>query len=232
MRNDIYETWAHFCFGDETAMDDTHCKMLYMIGYYEADNTDHYALDFDYCEQDISWKHKGKLKHRLLQKKFISRIVKHLLGKFETDAAWENYNENTIRPLFGAVSKKKRSGKIKLISRSDVIKFEAEIEKQKQERRRLNIEWGYSDAKYYPCAVELMSDYLNQEVVQNALHVENVEWEMCNNEIFTAWPDSDWDNKMQPYYAQLAAKYPQLKILVFSGDDDSVCGLHGTQYWL
>ncbi len=35
MRNDIYETWAHFCFGDETAMDDTHCKMLYIIGYYE-----------------------------------------------------------------------------------------------------------------------------------------------------------------------------------------------------
>ena len=37
---------------------------------------------------------------------------------------------------------------------------------------------------------------------------------------------------MQPFYAELAAKYPQLKILIFSGDDDSVCGVHGTQYWL
>ena len=24
----------------------------------------------------------------------------------------------------------------------------------------------------------------------------------------------------------------ELKILIFSGDDDSVCGVHGTQYWL
>merc|ERR1712013_914995 len=87
------------------------------------------------------------------------------------------------------------------------------------------------------CAGDLMTDYLNQAEVQSALHVKNegegaVTWEMCNDEVFQGWPEADWDNQMQPYYAELAAKYPELKILIFSGDDDSVCGVHGTQYWL
>eukprot|EP01084_Bolivina_argentea_P251007 420807_1 len=215
MRNDIYETWAHFCFGDETAMDDTHCKMLYMIGYYEADNIDHYALDFDYCEDDMTWNNKGnkvnnhKLKHKLLHRKFISRALNHLLKELKTENEWENYNDKHIRPLFTVINKRKRKGKIRLISRIDALNFKNKIDNyfnslnNLQERRRLNIEWGYSDAKYYPCAADLMTEYLNQNIVQESLHVKQIEWEMCNNQIFKQWPDSDWDNKMQPYYAEL-----------------------------
>ncbi len=102
-----------------------------MIGYYDADNIDHYALDFDYCENDMQWKHKNKLKHKLLHQKFISKTVKQLLKLFKTDNEWENYNEKNIRPLFNigkAKNIRKRKGKIRLISRIDAIKLQNKID--------------------------------------------------------------------------------------------------------
>ena len=234
MRNDIYETWKQYCFGDEVAMENTHCRYLYMIGYYEADNIDHYALDFDYCVNDVSWnKHK---KHLLFHSKMVSRVVDRLLTRFKSDKEWDDYTEKTIRPMFKGKNAK-RKGKRRLLSRKDVQRMKARLEgmytAQEQERRRLNIEWENDDVEYYPCAADLMTNYLNTDIVQDALHVkEKTDWEMCNDDIFKNWPDADWDNNMMPYYAQLAAKYPELNIMVFSGDDDSVCGTHGTQYWL
>jgi len=237
MRNDIYETWSQYCFGDETAMDNTHCRYIYMIAYYEADNVDHYAVDFNYCEDDVAWDKNQK--HLLFKDRFVTQNIDRLLNKFKTEAEWDSYTDKEIRPLFknrkGQRPGAKR-GAIKLLSRKDVLSMKAKIEGQSyaaaQDRRRLNIEWAYDDTPYYPCAGDLMTSYLNQDTVQDALHVKNADWEMCNDQVFQGWPESDWDNKMQPYYAELAAKYPQLKILVFSGDDDSVCGVHGTQYWL
>ena len=83
-----------------------------------------------------------------------------------------------------------------------------------------------------------MTAYLNLPEVQSALHVHNVpaQWSMCNNEMFSAWPESDWRTHMEYYYQEIleetsAAGLP-FKILVFTGDDDSVCGTHGTQYWI
>merc|ERR1712176_353916 len=230
MRNDIYETWQEYCFGDEQSMDDTHCRYLYMIGYYEADNTDHYALDFTDCADDVSWNKHGK--H--LKFKFISRTIDKLLSQFKSDDDWQSYTEKSIRPLF-----QKRNGKKnrKLPTRKEIVSFKNELIGNKQSRnrrRRLNVEWGSDNdgLPYFECAADFMTQYLNQPLVQEALNVKNLEWEMCADDVFESWPEQDWDNKMEPYYAQLAAKYPLLKILVFSGDDDSVCGLHGTQYWL
>jgi len=241
MREDIYETWKEYCFGDTTAMSTTQCRYLYMIGYYEADNTDHYALDFDLCPDETEWNKHGK--HAMFHSKLIARTLNALLAQFQTDGDWDSYAENTIRPLFSKTNRhKKRKGSIKLPSRKQIQRLQAKLmgtvdeqtpqKQQEQERRRLNIEWAYQAAPYYPCAADLMTIYLNEDTVQESLHVKPTEWSMCNDEVFENWPETDWDNKMQPYYAELAAKYPQLKILVFSGDDDSVCGLHGTQYWL
>eukprot|EP00488_Nonionellina_sp_1-RS-2012_P004273 TRINITY_DN9568_c0_g1_i1.p1 TRINITY_DN9568_c0_g1~~TRINITY_DN9568_c0_g1_i1.p1 ORF type:complete len:104 (-),score=54.33 TRINITY_DN9568_c0_g1_i1:15-326(-) len=103
---------------------------------------------------------------------------------------------------------------MKLLSRTDAMA----LKETKTERRRLNVEWGYTDAEYFPCAAELMTNYLNKEDVQNALNVKKTEWDMCDEDVFDNWPTTDWDNAMQPYYAELAAKYPELKIMIFSGD--------------
>jgi len=231
MRNDIYETWQQFCFGDEEAMDNTHCRYIYMIAYYEADNVDHYAVDFDFCRDDVAWDKNQK--HLLFKDRFMAQNIDRLLQKFKTEAEWDSFTETEIRPMF---RKRVRRMNRKLLSRTDVLRLKARIEGESysaaQQRRRLNIEWSYPEMPYFPCAGDLMTSYLNAGEVQEALNVKNVEWEMCNDAVFEQWPESDWDAQMQPFYAELADKYPALKILIFSGDDDSVCGVHGTQYWL
>merc|ERR1719229_1676124 len=58
---------------------------------------------------------------------------------------------------------------------------------------------------------------------------------MCSNQVWDAWPDSDYDAFMQEYFDKIITGYSEdldLKLTIYSGDDDSVCGLTGTQYWL
>ena len=43
---------------------------------------------------------------------------------------------------------------------------------------------------------------------------------------------TDYYRDITPYYFYLINKAPQLKILIFSGDDDGVCATTGTQYWM
>merc|ERR1712228_464002 len=92
----------------------------------------------------------------------------------------------------------------------------------------------YGDG-YLPCIEYDMADYLNLDSVQQALHVKPTEWQMCSDEVWNAWPETDYDTKVEAYYAEIIDKYlvnKQLKLAVYSGDDDSVCGIQGTQYWL
>merc|ERR1711933_374247 len=92
----------------------------------------------------------------------------------------------------------------------------------------------YGD-NYLPCIEYDMADYLNLQTVQQALHVKPTEWQMCSDEVWNAWPESDYDTKVEAYYAEIIDNYlvnKGLKLAVYSGDDDSVCGIQGTQYWL
>jgi len=88
---------------------------------------------------------------------------------------------------------------------------------------------------YLPCIEYDMQDYLNLATVQQALNVKPTEWQMCSDTVWNAWPETDYDTKVEAYYAEIIDNYlvdQNLKLAVYSGDDDSVCGLQGTQYWL
>merc|ERR1719242_1299179 len=94
-----------------------------------------------------------------------------------------------------------------------------------------------SQLSYLPCIEDNMFQWLNTAEVQEALHVKTPSdaWQMCSDAVWDAWPDSDYDLFMQDYYAEIIENYSQdldLKLCIYSGDDDSVCGLTGTQYWL
>jgi len=87
------------------------------------------------------------------------------------------------------------------------------------------------DSSYEPCADDYMTTYLNLATVKSALHVKSdIEWIDCSRSI--RYDQRDGSNSMVPYYQELINGDSGIKILVYSGDDDSVCGTIGTQEWI
>lgn len=73
--------------------------------------------------------------------------------------------------------------------------------------------------------------YMNQDDVKQALHVESsITWSECSNSV--KYNTSDSMVSMVPTYQFLLNGGYGLNILVYSGDDDSVCGTVGTQSWV
>jgi len=84
---------------------------------------------------------------------------------------------------------------------------------------------------YEPCAEDYATTYLNQENVKAAIHVKSdVKWEMCSYTI--RYKQSDGLTSMTPIYNYLIDGGFGLNILVYSGDNDAVCGTIGTQDWI
>jgi len=85
---------------------------------------------------------------------------------------------------------------------------------------------------YEPCEELYSSAYLNRFDVKTALHVKNIEWEECSRT--TKYNLADKMLPMEKYYKTLlnSETHQDLRILVYSGDDDSVCGTIGTQRWI
>lgn len=77
---------------------------------------------------------------------------------------------------------------------------------------------------YHPCAERYMTKYLNREDVKSALHVNTTRtWKTCTDEI--SYSQSDIMTSQIRHYQELINRAKvngsNLKILVFSGDDDS-----------
>jgi len=89
------------------------------------------------------------------------------------------------------------------------------------------------DDEYVPCEDDYMTTWLNSDNVKTALHVKSdLEWVECSRSIH--YNQLDGTKSMVPYYQYLLDgndKY-NIDILVYSGDDDSVCGTVGTQGWI
>jgi len=86
------------------------------------------------------------------------------------------------------------------------------------------------DESYEPCAEDYMTTYLNQDVVKTAIHVnEDIDWKDCSYTL--RYDQADGRDSMVPYYQNLLNS-SDINILVYSGDDDSVCATIGTQSWI
>lgn len=77
---------------------------------------------------------------------------------------------------------------------------------------------------------------MNQPLVKSALHVQTgITWHECSNKVryngtvYSTVPI--YKDLVQGVYST-AATSQTLSILVYSGDDDSVCGTIGTQNWI
>eukprot|EP00603_Paraphysomonas_imperforata_P001889 CAMPEP_0114440946 /NCGR_PEP_ID=MMETSP0103-20121206/16083_1 /TAXON_ID=37642 ORGANISM="Paraphysomonas imperforata, Strain PA2" /NCGR_SAMPLE_ID=MMETSP0103 /ASSEMBLY_ACC=CAM_ASM_000201 /LENGTH=478 /DNA_ID=CAMNT_0001611969 /DNA_START=89 /DNA_END=1525 /DNA_ORIENTATION=+ len=90
--------------------------------------------------------------------------------------------------------------------------------------------------EYEPCEDDYVSRYLNRVDVQTAIHAASDEddwrtWNKCSVDLKYSHFDSQVS--MVPIYKQLLSDPNlDLQILVYSGDDDSICGTVGTQDWI
>jgi carboxypeptidase C (cathepsin A) len=88
-----------------------------------------------------------------------------------------------------------------------------------------------SNAIYNPCQQNYETTYLRSTAVQQALHAKvGTNWDGCSGAI--KWNQTDFEIYQEPYYQYLINGGYDLHIMVFSGDDDSVCGTVGTQSWI
>jgi carboxypeptidase C (cathepsin A) len=92
-------------------------------------------------------------------------------------------------------------------------------------------DFGY--LSYEPCEDNYAADYLNKNDVKTSIHVkDDIEWEECSRT--TKYKLADKMLPMQHYYNTILTSktHPDLRVLVYSGDDDGVCGTIGTQRWI
>lgn len=91
---------------------------------------------------------------------------------------------------------------------------------------------GYFPDQYDACAENHGADYLNRADVQAAIHVRgNVSWSMCSDTVGNGYNDTDTVLPMMDNYKFLIQN-AKLNILVYSGDDDSICATLGSQQWI
>jgi carboxypeptidase C (cathepsin A) len=104
-----------------------------------------------------------------------------------------------------------------------------------QQKRMNEILFQTKDSlnEYEPCEDNYATNYLNKPDVKLALHVHSdIEWEECSRT--TKYNLADKMLPMQHYYKTIlnSKTHPDLRVLVYSGDDDGVCGTIGTQRWI
>ena len=183
-----------------------------------------YALDYPQCAADEDWRNafdsiqfmKDAHLHRAADKS-----MRKVLESEDYDSLQMGHIKKTdLLSFHGKLDarlnrKAKRSGQTELKKEDDTDSFDIGV--------------------YEPCIAHYMTAYLNLDEVQTALHVKPTEWEMCSDVVWSAWPDADFESHIEPFYTQIINNYVDklgLTLTIYSGDDDSVCGLQGTMYWL
>lgn len=89
--------------------------------------------------------------------------------------------------------------------------------------------------EYYPCKEEHLHKYMNRWGVQTALHAHvGSKWKDCSDVLHYAWQDVNTPqiHLFRDLVHMAKNGTHDLNILVFSGDDDSVCSTAGTQEWI
>jgi len=92
---------------------------------------------------------------------------------------------------------------------------------------------NYFPKNYQPCAQDYATTYLNREDVRSALHVtdQSAAWAMCSDDVSNKWPPEDVARNTAGLYDELVQSN-LIKVMVYSGDDDSACLTSATQKWL
>merc|ERR1719471_1337215 len=226
-----WDKWHALCWDNEDNVDSMAlCSAIYTRAYLSSYNSNVYALDWPQCLFDEDWSMPSTTSRPSFEFQKGSHLHRHARRAMSKVLEHKNYDELNMR-----VSKKKLN---EMYTRIKERKYEWKRPEKKEKltvHAELEPYYAISTDSYVPCIEYNMADWLNLEEVQTALNVKSTEWEMCSDAVWDRWPDSDYDLFMQDYYDEIIQNYAveeDLKLCVYSGDDDSVCGIQGTQYWL
>eukprot|EP00485_Elphidium_margaritaceum_P013102 CAMPEP_0202693758 /NCGR_PEP_ID=MMETSP1385-20130828/7793_1 /ASSEMBLY_ACC=CAM_ASM_000861 /TAXON_ID=933848 /ORGANISM="Elphidium margaritaceum" /LENGTH=570 /DNA_ID=CAMNT_0049349485 /DNA_START=128 /DNA_END=1840 /DNA_ORIENTATION=- len=237
-----WEQWRSQCWDQPDAIDDlTACSALQTKAYFAARNTNLYGLDFPQCYADENWllnsghgdKHLRRSQSQFLKNGHVHRAAHRAMKKVLQSQDYDTLNMGPIkRENVQALHDELESRfSLKKLSQSELsADIDAHVEFETADTAT-----DVDPSAYEACIETFMSVYLNQDEVRTALHVKPTYWGMCNNAVFNSWPSSDYELYMQDYYTAIVDNYLDdlgLTLAVYSGDDDSVCGLQGTAYWL
>jgi cathepsin A (carboxypeptidase C) len=97
-------------------------------------------------------------------------------------------------------------------------------------------DWNYWPDDYEACTDSYAADWLNRDDVQKALSAVPTKWRQCNNTVSNLYSMNDINAPMMNVYKQLfklkTAKNTPYKVMIYSGDDDTVCSTMGTQQFI
>eukprot|EP00486_Rosalina_sp_Unknown_P000283 CAMPEP_0201567938 /NCGR_PEP_ID=MMETSP0190_2-20130828/8713_1 /ASSEMBLY_ACC=CAM_ASM_000263 /TAXON_ID=37353 /ORGANISM="Rosalina sp." /LENGTH=527 /DNA_ID=CAMNT_0047988523 /DNA_START=76 /DNA_END=1656 /DNA_ORIENTATION=+ len=228
MLNSDWENWLSECWNNENGIDYNQlCSAIYVRAYMSSWNANVYALDWPQCIQDEDWAktHSVNSKKYTYKYQYHAHIHQHAKVFMKRVIDYEHYDTLNMK-----------ISKDELITMYDQLNDNKLHENTNLVKKYTTDSGVYTTASdsYVPCIEYNMADWLNLAVVQDALHVKSTTWEMCSDSVWNAWPESDYDAFIQDYYTEIVNNYSvdeSLKLAVYSGDDDSVCGLQGTQYW-
>lgn len=97
-------------------------------------------------------------------------------------------------------------------------------------RFKSSVRKSIATISYDPCREDFITKYLNKPEVKEALHVDKkIIWRTCSSVL--NYNITDIQISMKPLYEYLF-KSTNLKVLIYSGDNDAVCPTIGTQQWL
>jgi len=114
------------------------------------------------------------------------------------------------------------------------LKHEGWLSKKGLESIKMGTIDPEAQPSYDACIDDYLTDFLNDPEVKAALHVnKNIKWGDCSYALDYSIVDSELKNTA-PIYSYLMDNNDKfnINILVYSGDDDSVCGTIGTQNWI
>lgn len=233
-----YEIYRDYCWNNATAVrNNILCDLAFVGGYYSMYNADYYALDWPQCPFEVDWTDNSQYQEAAHLHFFAMKSMERILDEPDYDSLNTKIPRHKLVALHSKLNHlfNGQPEDIENVQSTDTISRLKGDSILKAEDSAIFTVQKEDDDEYVPCLERHLKLYMRMEEVQEAIHVKKYKWGMCALKVWKYWPTADWYSFMQPFYTRIITTYSEeynLTLAIYSGDDDSACATHGTQFWL